>query len=77
MTERTPKNAQTPPLQAQMDELSVIVEKLEDPEVSLEDSLALYEQGMKLVSVATATLEAAEQRVAMVTADGEVQALEQ
>ena len=77
MTERKKNPKDTPTLQMQMDELSVVVEKLEDPEVSLEDSLELYEKGMRLVSTATKTLEDAEQRVAMVTADGEVQALEQ
>ena len=76
MSDKAAQTNQSPSLQAQMDELSAVVEKLEDPDVSLEDSLALYEQGMKLVSAATNTLEAAEQRVAMVTADGEVQALE-
>lgn len=77
MTERKKKDTNTPTLQMQMDELLVVVEKLEDPDVSLEDSLALYEKGMELVAAASRSLEDAEQRVALVTASGEVQALEQ
>lgn len=77
MSGKSDKNtSQAPTLQEQMTQLAALVEKLEDPEVSLEESLTLYEQGMKLVSAATTTLEAAEQRVAMVTTDGEIQALE-
>lgn len=67
----------SPTLQAQMDELAAVVEQLEDPEVPLEESLSLYEKGMTLVKQATSTLEAAEQRVALVTAEGETQALKQ
>lgn len=59
-----------------MNQLAAVVEQLENPDVSLEQSLSLYEQGMALVSDASKTLEAAEQRVAMVTADGEIQALD-
>ena len=65
-----------PTLKEQMDALAHIVEKLEDPDVALEESLALYEQGMALVTTAGKVLEAAEQRVAMVTGDGEVQAID-
>lgn len=67
----------TPSLQSQMEQLTRVVEQLEDPEVSLEASLSLYEQGMKLVNEASQTLDAAEQRVAVVTADGDTQALDQ
>ena len=76
MTKKNQQTKDTLPLQSQMDKLSAIVEKLEKSEISLEESLALYEQGMTLVSTATATLEAAEQRVAIVTKDGEIQPLE-
>jgi len=33
--------AKSPTLKTQMDELAAVIEKLEDPEVSLEDSLVL------------------------------------
>lgn len=72
----TDEEQKQPDLKEQMAALSDIVEKLEDPDVSLEASLALYEQGMALVKRATATLELAEQRVAVLTADGDLEALD-
>ncbi len=72
----TDEEQKQPDLKEQMSALSDIVEKLEDPDVSLEASLALYEQGMALVKRATTTLELAEQRVAVLTSDGEVEALD-
>ncbi len=72
----TAEEQKQPDLQEQMSALSDIVEQLEDPNVSLEASLALYEQGMALVKRATATLEQAEQRVAVLTADGDLEALD-
>ena len=72
----TDEEQKQPDLKEQMSALADIVEKLEDPDVSLEASLALYEQGMALVKRATATLELAEQRVAVLTADGDLEALD-
>lgn len=72
----TDEEQKQPDLKEQMSALADIVEKLEDPDVSLETSLALYEQGMALVKRATATLELAEQRVAVLTADGDLEALD-
>lgn len=72
----TDEEQKQPDLKEQMSALSEIVEKLEDPDVSLEASLALYEQGMALVKRATATLELAEQRVAVLTADGDLEAVD-
>lgn len=77
MTKKNDSAPEAPTLEQQMEALGSLVERLEDPEVSLEESLSLYEQGMKLVSEAGKTLEVAEQRVAMVTADGEIQALDE
>ncbi len=65
--------ADTQTLEQQMEALATIVEKLEHPDVALEESLSLYEQGMKLVAAASQSLDAAEQRVALVTESGEVQ----
>lgn len=71
------KQTNAPPgeqsIEQQMEALATIVEKLENPDVALEESLTLYEQGMKLVAAASQSLDAAEQRVALVTESGEVQ----
>ena len=76
MPKKSDNSPDAPTLKEQMEALATIVEKLEDPDIDLEESLALYERGMTLVATAGKVLEAAEQRVAMVTGDGEVQAIE-
>ena len=63
-------------LKEQMEELAAIVDRLENPEVALEDSLSLYEKGMQLVKAASQSLDVAEQRVAVVSESGEVQELD-
>ncbi len=68
-----PKSTQDKPavsISAQMTALSELVEKLEDPEIELETALVLYEQGIALSGSIQKTLEAAEQRVTHVAANG-------
>ena len=55
-------------LSEQIDELTAIVRKLEDPGIELEDALAVYEAGMKIAKAAQAALEDAEQRIETVSA---------
>ena len=57
-------------ISAQMTTLGELVEKLEDPEIELEAALVLYEQGIALSGSIQKTLEAAEQRVTQVAANG-------
>jgi exodeoxyribonuclease VII small subunit len=58
-----------------MKELGDIVEKLEDGDVSLEESIKLFENGMKLSKTCQKMLENAEKKVSVLTAneDGEMQ----
>ena len=68
-----PKSTQDKPavsISAQMTTLSELVEKLENPEIELEIALVLYEQGIALSGSIQKTLEAAEQRVTQVAANG-------
>ena len=46
--------------------LTSIVEKLESDEVSLEDSITLFEEGVKLSKLCSTTLENAELRIEQV-----------
>ena len=55
-------------LSEQIDELTAIVRKLEDPSIELEDALAVYEAGMKIAKAAQTALEDAEQRIETVSA---------
>lgn len=63
--EDTTKNKK---LSEQIEELTAIVRKLEDPTIELEDALAVYEAGMKIAKAAQTALEDAEQRIETVSA---------
>ncbi len=53
--------------EAAMKELELIVEKLEDGECTLDESLELYEKGMKLSSQCAKRLENARQKIVTLT----------
>lgn len=57
--------------EAALGELEALVGKMEDGSLSLEDSLAAFERGVKLSRVCQAALRAAEMRVKALTEDGE------
>jgi len=53
-------------------ELDTLVRKLEDGDLSLEQSLALYERGVQLSRFCHARLEEAERRIEILTDRGEL-----
>jgi exodeoxyribonuclease VII small subunit len=53
-------------------ELEGIVTKLEAGELTLEESLALFERGQKLAALCNQQLDEASLRVEQLTADGEI-----
>lgn len=53
-------------------ELEQIVERLEAGELTLEESLALFERGQELARLCNQRLEAATLRVEQLTEDGEI-----
>jgi exodeoxyribonuclease VII small subunit len=53
-------------------ELDALVKKLEDGDLSLEQSLALYERGVQLSRFCHARLEEAERRIEILTERGEL-----
>ena len=57
--------------EAALGELEGLVGKMEDGSLSLEESLAAFERGVKLARVCQAALRAAELRVKALTEDGE------
>jgi exodeoxyribonuclease VII small subunit len=61
----SPKKApdDAPTFEASVHRLSEIVERLEGGELPLEESLRLFEEGVRLARTAQARLEAAEKRV--------------
>jgi exodeoxyribonuclease VII small subunit len=57
--------------QTSLKQLENIVQRLEDSETSLEDSLSAFEEGIKLVKEVQTMLREAEQKVTLLTGDGE------
>lgn len=60
--------------ESSLSELDLIVKRLEGGELTLDESIAAFEKAMSLVKVCNEKLEAAEQRVRILTesADGSV-----
>ena len=72
-----PKTIQSPedlPFEAAMARLEVIVKTMEGDNLSLDESLSLYEEGVALTRRLTRELDGAEQRVQILprTPDGEI-----
>lgn len=62
-------------LEKNLDELSALVEKLESGDLSLDEALKQFERGIALTRQAQTALQAAEQKVQVLLANGEAQAL--
>ena len=74
MSENKIKDIEKMDLESAMKRLEVVVEAMSRKNVSLEDSLALYEEGVALVRVCTAKIDGVERRIneLRTTGDGEV-----
>lgn len=64
------------PFEAVMENLEQIVEKLEDGALGLEESLKAYEEGVTLVRQAQGRLDAMDERLEQLNADGAIAPLE-
>lgn len=60
-----------PSFEAMMDRLDELVQKLEEGNLTLEESIRSFEEGMTLVKKCAAVLEGAEQRIQKLTRDAE------
>src|SRR4029450_10453518 len=67
MSNQTKKPAPEANFEQAMKRLGAIVEQMESGELSLEDLIVRYEEGMKLVKVCQERLASAEQRVEIIT----------
>ena len=56
-------------LEEALEDLEQIVGRLEDGKLSLEESLVLFERGIRLVRLCSARLESAEQRIESLTGE--------
>lgn len=58
-------------LEESFKELGLIVEKLEKPEVSLEDSFSLYQEGMRLLKACNESIDKVEKELIILSENGE------
>ena len=69
MSTQMRKSPPAPNFEVAMKRLDEIVELMESPEMPLEDLIAHYEEGMKLVKICHERLAAAEKRIEIITRD--------
>ena len=69
MTRKTPRQAQMPFDEA-LRKLEEIVQRLEAGEISLEESIRLFEAGVQLSRICGGKLEEAERKIEMLVKDG-------
>ncbi len=69
-------NTQNRPLEEIFAELDDILSKMQDPEVTLEDSFALYETGMKDIKQCNNLLDQIEKKMLLLSKDGELTAFD-
>ena len=69
MSENKIKDIEKMDLESAMKRLEVVVEAMSRQNVSLEDSLALYEEGVALVALCRKKLEVAEQKISCLYPD--------
>ena len=51
------------PIEAALERLETIADKLEDPQLDLDEAVTLYEEGLRLYAECTKRLDAADQRI--------------
>ena len=51
------------PIEAALERLEAIADKLEDPGLDLDEAVTLYEEGLRLYAECTTRLDAADQRI--------------
>jgi exodeoxyribonuclease VII small subunit len=68
----TPANTSIKDFEAAIAELETVVKKLEEGELSLEQSLALYERGVTLSKFCHGRLEDAERRIELLNERGQL-----
>lgn len=70
-TNSNSSDTETPDFETAMANLESLVSKIESGDLSLEESLKEFEKGVKLSRTCQATLKDAEQRVKILSEDGE------
>ena len=72
MARQAKKKEKEVPFESLMEQIETMVERLEEGELSLEESLNHYEKGVGLVRLAQERLDQFDRRLEQLTADGEL-----
>ena len=67
------KKTKGPEFEQALKKLEMIVEKLESTDITLEESIKLYEEGLRLSKQCTQTLEDAVLRIEEISADSKIE----
>lgn len=67
------KKTKGPQFEQALKKLETIVEKLESSDITLEESIGLYEEGLKLSKQCTQTLEDAVLRIEEISAESKIE----
>lgn len=62
-------------LEDAFDKLNMIIEELEKPEISLENSFSLYQEGMKLLKASSDSIDKVEKDLIILSENGETDEL--
>ncbi|MDD3279172.1 MAG: exodeoxyribonuclease VII small subunit [Lachnospiraceae bacterium] len=72
MTESKKPNKEEQTLEASFQILDGLVEKLESPEITLEDSFRIYQQGMELLKVCNSKIDGIEKKMLVMNKKGDL-----
>lgn len=65
------KKDETPSLEEAFSQMEEIIEKMESQDISLDESFALYQQGMEMLKSCNAMLDTVEKKMQILNAEGE------
>ena len=60
-------------IEESFDYLKEVIEKMEDPDISLEESFSLYEKGMKVLKEAAGAVDEVEKKVKLIDDEGQTE----
>lgn len=70
MTEKKEPDLKEPDLEELFTQMEEILEKMEDKDISLEDSFSLYEEGMKKLAQCNAKIDDVEKKMLVISNQG-------
>ncbi|MEY8392497.1 exodeoxyribonuclease VII small subunit [Lachnospiraceae bacterium] len=71
------KEKQEATLEETFQEMDAIIEKMQDREVTLEESFSLYEQGIKKLKYCNEKIDSVEKRMLLLNEQGELEAFDE